>query len=177
MIYNKTLWQDHITELPNRYKEMVNLDGTVTLTPERGEVIQQGTPLDAVHLNKMEDGIEAAHLELAGHNSDGQQHTKWILAIEEPTDMKPGDHWLRIVGAGINAGDAYNGGDQSYTYIQSVPSTTWVVPLPEGFKKFPSVTVVDSAHSVVYGVIQYDESTNTVTLTFTDAFSGEAHFN
>lgn len=69
------------------------------------------------------------------------------------------------------------GGDQTYTHTQSIPSSQWVIQLPTGFKKYPSVTITDSAGTVVHGGVQYTELTNTVTLTFTAAFSGTAHFN
>jgi hypothetical protein len=70
-----------------------------------------------------------------------------------------------------------DGGDQTYTHIQDVPSTEWVAELPAGFKKYPSVTITDSAGSLVHGGVQYPEETNQVILTFSAAFSGKAHFN
>lgn len=68
-------------------------------------------------------------------------------------------------------------GDQTYTHIQSVPSAEWIVQLPEGFKKFPSVAITDSAGTIVNGGIQHISDANLVILTFTVPFSGEAHFN
>lgn len=68
-------------------------------------------------------------------------------------------------------------GDQTFTYTQSVPSIEWTVLLPDGFKKFPSVTITDSAGTQVHGGIRYIEETNEVILTFVAAFSGTAHFN
>lgn len=68
-------------------------------------------------------------------------------------------------------------GDQTYTHTQSVPSTEWIVTLPEGFKRFPSVTIMDSAGTQVYGEVLYDESRPVVTLKFSAAFGGQAHFN
>ncbi len=67
--------------------------------------------------------------------------------------------------------------DQTYTFVQSVPSTEWTVELPAGFKKFPSVAITDSAGTLVNGGIQHISSANLVILTFTVPFSGEAHFN
>ncbi|PKP29457.1 MAG: hypothetical protein CVU00_15555 [Bacteroidetes bacterium HGW-Bacteroidetes-17] len=68
-------------------------------------------------------------------------------------------------------------GDQTYTFVQSVPSTEWTVELPAGFKKFPSVAITDSAGTLVNGGIQHVTEANLVILTFTVPFSGEAHFN
>ena len=45
-----------------------------------------------------------------------------------------------------------------------------------GLGKFPSVTVVDSANSVVVGNVAYD-SPNQVTVTFEASFSGKAYLN
>jgi hypothetical protein len=42
--------------------------------------------------------------------------------------------------------------------------------------KRPAAVVVDSAEDVVYGDIRYIDD-NTVTLTFSGAFSGKAYFN
>lgn len=53
-------WLNHVTEYEDRYKETQNADGSVTHTPFEGEVIQEGTPQDADHFNKMEDGITNA---------------------------------------------------------------------------------------------------------------------
>lgn len=54
---NWTMWQDHVTEYEDRYRETQNDDGSVTHTPVPGSVIQQGTPQNAANFNKMEDGI------------------------------------------------------------------------------------------------------------------------
>jgi len=67
--------------------------------------------------------------------------------------------------------------DQSYTYTQIIPSTTWTVQLPDGFKKYPGVVITDSAGSLVHGDVHYDEATDIVTLTFSAVFGGQAHFN
>lgn len=61
MPYEKTEWKDHIVEYPNRYRQVQNPDGTITLSKDPGNVVQQGTPLSAANLNKMEQGIYDAH--------------------------------------------------------------------------------------------------------------------
>lgn len=66
------------------------------------------------------------------------------------------------------------GGDKNYVHTQSTPAATWTVSHNLG--KRPAVVVVDSAEDVVYGDIQYIND-NTVTLTFSGAFSGKAYFN
>ena len=54
---NWTMWQDHVTEYEDRYRETQNDDGSVTHTPVPGSVIQQGTPQNAANFNRIEDGI------------------------------------------------------------------------------------------------------------------------
>ena len=66
------------------------------------------------------------------------------------------------------------GGDKNYVHTQSTPAASWTVSHNLG--KRPAVVVVDSAEDVVYGDIQYIDD-NTITLTFSGAFSGKAYFN
>ena len=69
---------------------------------------------------------------------------------------------------------ASGSGDKFYPYEQMAPATTWSINHNLG--KFPSVTVVDSAGTVVGGDVTYNDANN-VTLTFTAAFSGKAYLN
>lgn len=64
--------------------------------------------------------------------------------------------------------------DKNYVHTQSESSATWVVT--HNLNKNASVTVVDSAGTVVIGQVDYD-SVNQITLTFSGAFSGKAYFN
>jgi hypothetical protein len=65
-------------------------------------------------------------------------------------------------------------GDLSFTYVQGVASTTWNIQHNLG--KFPSITVIDTANTVVTGEYTYD-NINNVTLTFSAAFAGTAYLN
>jgi len=56
-MYQKNLWQDHVVEYPNRFKETGLGNGLVEEVPAPGEIIQQGTPQSARNFNNMEDGI------------------------------------------------------------------------------------------------------------------------
>tara|TARA_R110000822_G_scaffold63047_11_gene155165 strand:+ start:804 stop:1850 length:1047 start_codon:yes stop_codon:yes gene_type:complete len=64
--------------------------------------------------------------------------------------------------------------DKNYVHTQGTSSTSWVVN--HNLNKFPSVTVVDSAGTIVIGVVAYG-SVNQSTLTFKASFSGKAYFN
>lgn len=63
---------------------------------------------------------------------------------------------------------------QSFLYIQSTPSDTWVIPHFLGFQ--PNVSVTDSSGGSVIGDVHYD-STTTLTITFGAAFSGQAYLS
>jgi len=65
-------------------------------------------------------------------------------------------------------------GDAHYAHNQLDPEAVWTVTHNLGKK--PSVTVVDSAETVVIGDVEYIDD-NTVQLTFFAAFSGKAYFN
>ena len=65
-------------------------------------------------------------------------------------------------------------GDSNYVHDQGSASATWVVT--HNLNKYCSVTVVDTANTVVIGGIEYN-SVNQVTLTFRSAFGGKAYFN
>lgn len=58
MAHKRTKWVDHVVEHPNTYKEVDNGDGTITHQDASGEVIQQGTPISATNLNKLEEALQ-----------------------------------------------------------------------------------------------------------------------
>lgn len=62
--------------------------------------------------------------------------------------------------------------NERYVHSQPSPSTTWTITHALGGK--PSVTVVDSAGTVVIGEVTYNSDTQ-VTISFTSAFSGFAY--
>jgi hypothetical protein len=62
----------------------------------------------------------------------------------------------------------------TYTHTQTSSSATWTIT--HNLNCFPSVTVVDSAGSVVVGDVVYI-SANVVSVTFVAAFGGKAYLN
>ena len=66
------------------------------------------------------------------------------------------------------------GGDAHYAHTQSTPEAIWEVT--HNLNKKPTVTVVDSADTMVMGEVEYINN-NSVRLTFAGAFSGKAYFN
>lgn len=78
-------------------------------------------------------------------------------------DKTSGDYGLY----GINS-------PETFVYEQKEPSATWIIK--HDLNKYPSVTVVDSAGTVVMGEYNFvDEST--VICTFSGAFSGVCYLN
>ncbi len=65
-------------------------------------------------------------------------------------------------------------GDKTFIYDQVTPATIWTVQ--HGLNKFPSITVVDTAKSVVIGDYTYVDDNNVI-LNFSAAFAGKAYFN
>tara|TARA_R100001463_G_scaffold2241_1_gene9527 strand:- start:497 stop:742 length:246 start_codon:yes stop_codon:yes gene_type:complete len=65
-------------------------------------------------------------------------------------------------------------GDANYVHDQGSPAATWTIT--HNLNKRCSVTVVDTAGTVIIGQIEFN-SDNQVTLTFTSSFSGKAYFN
>lgn len=64
------------------------------------------------------------------------------------------------------------GNTRRYVHTQAMAATEWVINHNLGGK--PSVTIVDSADTVVVGEVTYN-SNSQVTVTFTAAFSGYAY--
>lgn len=62
----------------------------------------------------------------------------------------------------------------SEVYTQITPATIWMIS--HGMNKFPSVTVVDSANSVVVGEVIYLDKSN-IKIMFSAGFSGKAYLN
>ena len=88
MSYEKTIWKDRVVEKPNTYRSVENSDGTITLYPITGQVIEKGTPVSAANLNKIENGIVELNeqLEQKARESDLVTERKRIdnlAALEE----------------------------------------------------------------------------------------------
>lgn len=62
----------------------------------------------------------------------------------------------------------------SYTHNQTTSAVSWTIN--HNMNKKPSVTVVDSANTYVLGEVEYLDS-NSLTVSFKNAFKGKAHLN
>jgi hypothetical protein len=61
MPYIPTEWKNREVERPRTYTKIENPDGTITLIPSEGNIIEPGTPIIADNMNKIEQGIVDAH--------------------------------------------------------------------------------------------------------------------
>lgn len=84
MAYQRTIWENHVTEFDDRYTEQQNDDGTVTHIPVEGEIITQGTAQDEIHFNNMEEGIFAA-------NELGAEAVRVLLHHEQALQQLSGE--------------------------------------------------------------------------------------
>lgn len=57
-MYKKTVWKNRVVEKVRTFTKKDNADGTITLIPEEGQVIDPGTPVNAANMNNIEDKIE-----------------------------------------------------------------------------------------------------------------------
>lgn len=65
-------------------------------------------------------------------------------------------------------------GDKTFVFTQASAEAVWEIQHNLG--KYPSVTTVDSADTVVVGSVEYIDLNN-LTITFSAAFSGKAYLN
>lgn len=80
------------------------------------------------------------------------------------------DYFISLLGNTSGGG----GGDKNFVYNQASPALVWNIV--HNLDKFPSVSVVDSAGTTVFGNVQY-LNVNELTVTFNGAFSGKAYLN
>lgn len=92
-----------------------------------------------------------------------------------PRGLSAYEIWLQNGGLGTEI-DFLNSLKTSgtFSYEQMIPSTEWYVE--HNLKGYPSVTVVDSAGSVVYGEVYYIDENN-LKVIFNVSFSGQVYLN
>ena len=100
---------------------------------------------------------------------------RWsVITREASSKIVAGDNMTSSYSNGVLTLNA-TGSDKTFVYNQTdTASDTWVIE--HNLDKYPSVTVVDSAGTVVEGDVKYD-SLNQVTITFSGGFKGKATLN
>lgn len=83
MAHKRTKWVDHVVEKPNTYKETANGDGTITHEDASGEVIQQGTPISATNLNKLEEALQHTSIAFDWLYTLVQAQAREIVKLQE----------------------------------------------------------------------------------------------
>lgn len=81
--------------------------------------------------------------------------------------------WTAVASGGAAEGHLHP--PDAYIHVQDVAATTWSITHNLGF--FPSVTVVDSAGTKVYGEEVTYTDTNSLTVTFGASFGGKAYLS
>lgn len=94
------------------------------------------------------------------------------IVENEPINMRPRS--TRSSATMTVSGYSPGGQDKFFAFTQGEASARWEIC--HNLRKYPSVTVVDSANSVVVGDVEYIDENNLV-ITFSGAFSGMAYMN
>jgi hypothetical protein len=103
--------------------------------------------------------------------------------VTVPVEVPPEVIEIEVSGPQGEKGDKGDTGDQgpagadadlNYTHLQAVPSATWSVTHNLG--KHPGVDVVDTSGNTCIGDVHYIDD-NSLLITFSAPFSGEAYLN
>ena len=70
--------------------------------------------------------------------------------------------------------NSFEGGDKHFSYYQGTASDHWIIE--HNLSKYPSVSITDSAGSIVFGDVKYI-SENSLEIFFNGSFSGVAYLN
>ncbi len=88
MAYERTVWKNREVEYPRRFIITDNGDGTVTIEPSPGNIIEPGTPIIAENMNNIEEGIVLSLSQIGDINDDtlpddlrGKPLTEQILYV------------------------------------------------------------------------------------------------
>ena len=75
------VWQDRIVERPRTFTLQNNADGTITLIPAPGTIVQAGTPVNAGGLNGIEADL-ANIIAQQGKFTDDTTSIKYKIGID-----------------------------------------------------------------------------------------------
>lgn len=93
-----------------------------------------------------------------------------VIRTSGTAEVRPFNTNTAASPAVINVGSSF----QNFVFNQNNPASTWNITHNLGRR--PSVTVVDSAGTVVIGEVTYT-SDNALTIQFSAGFSGQAYLN
>ena len=179
----------------NKYGLEPRLMGSISFNPVRGEVVSFST-IDSFMLSayaKPNKDVQSFYIEpLIGSTvliTNANNVSNWAVYvwnnaeqdIAEPlfynisltfvsgsgAIVDREDYLISLLGSGESV-------DKTFIYTQSSASSVWNIT--HNLNKYPSVSVVDTANTVVYGDVNYVNA-NELTITFTNTFSGKAFLN
>ena len=179
----------------NKYGLEPRLMGSISFNPVRGEVVSFST-IDSFMLSayaKPNKDVQSFYIEpLIGSTvliTNANNVSNWAVYvwnnaeqdIAEPlfynisltfvsgsgAIVDREDYLISLLGSGESV-------DKTFIYPQASASSVWNIT--HNLNKYPSVSVVDTANTVVYGDVNYINA-NKLTITFTNTFSGKAFLN
>jgi len=118
MAYEPTVWKNREVEKPRTFQQQNNPDGTVTLIPKEGNIIEPGTPIIADNMNKIEQGIAQVH-ELVGGIEDLQQEVTTHFA-EDAIDAHNASNISFVPPAGMTATDVQQAIAQAFQQANDI---------------------------------------------------------
>lgn len=172
MSYEPTNWKDRVVEKPRTFTMQDNGDGTITLIPAPGTVVEAGTPVNAANLNKLENGL-VSHL--ADDVSQGEIHGLRVNAVKEleyfDGEVWKPSYWLskereswadvqRLVRLGLasqvfNIGDqfvsAYDGGEITWEVIGIDVDT----PADSNYTHSMTIQTMKCFHAIQFDAPEY----------------------
>lgn len=109
MAYQPTTWTNREVERPRTFTMQNNADGTVTLIPAEGTIIEGGTPIVAENMNKIESGIVDVETKVDDHKDilDQAQLTK-ITADSGGMKLNIQDTATSILTELVNQGQGFH---------------------------------------------------------------------
>jgi hypothetical protein len=126
----------------------------------------------------IQDKNDATRYAIFDLNADpvdsGSYITFQVALVEHGAPVLSGGNLQILLGIISGGGGGGGGAASSFRYVQPTAASVWTIVHNLGF--YPSVTVVDSSHRVVYGEVDYPD-VNSVRVTFSAAFGGEAYLS
>ena len=155
-------------------------DYTVSVTETAGNAVTAQDIINAVSIS--ETAANTVSVVAATFVNDAGASSNLLYSTGAPSNSlgSEGDFYIDTAagnlwgpkGASTWAADPMALIPKRFTHTQSSTSASWTIT--HTLNGYPSVTVVDSAGTVVIGEVKYD-STSQVTISFEAAFAGKAH--
>lgn len=97
-----------------------------------------------------------------------------VVSFKEQTISPSVSFEEQIISPSVLFNDYIGNSDKYFIFTQGIPSSIWMVE--HTLNKKPSVTIVDTGDTIVYGDVTY-LSNSLIQITFSAAFAGKAYLN